>query len=145
MGEYSELNAARLQPGNGIDLLAVFAALVDLEMQMWSGGLALGADQCNQLAGSHPLARGHQDLLHVAVDGGIAIRMLDIDGLPESGRRAGAQDYSVTGGIDGCAVRGGQIHAPMEGAPALAEAGRDRSGARPDPPSRNRGSSRPAG
>src|SRR4051812_31170384 len=103
--------------------LAVHAADVDLEVQVRAGRLALAADLGDLLPGGDDVAGGHVEVLHVAVDLDVAVGVLDVDGVAVTRCRAGPQDHTVGGRVDRGAERGGQVDAPVHGAPALAEAG----------------------
>src|SRR3954452_10908980 len=89
---FSELDAALAQPGQRIDLLAVDATDVHLEVQVRAGGLAAVAELGDLLAGLHRLTLLDEDLLHVAVDGHVAVLVLDVDREAVAAGRAGADD-----------------------------------------------------
>src|SRR3954453_21863295 len=80
----SDVDAARPQPRDGVDLLAVHAALVHLEVQVRPGRLPPLAEQGDGVAGLHVVADAHQDLLHVPVDGDVAVLVEDVDGQAEA-------------------------------------------------------------
>src|SRR6476660_4440823 len=52
----SDVDAALVQPRDGVDLLAVDAALVHLEVQVRAGGLTALTEQRDLLAGLHVVA-----------------------------------------------------------------------------------------
>src|SRR4051794_32659956 len=95
----SDVDAALVQPRDGVDPLAVDAALVDLEVQVRAGGLAALAEQRDLVAGLHVVADVHQDLLHVAVDGDVAVLVEDVDGQAEAAGRAGLEYDAVHRGV----------------------------------------------
>src|SRR3954447_5677269 len=97
----SHLDAVVAQPGQRVDLLAVDAALVHLEVQVRAGGLTPVAQQRDRVARLHGLPFRDQDLLHVPVDGDVAVRVLDVDGQAEAAGGAGADDDAVRGRVLG--------------------------------------------
>src|SRR3954469_3821648 len=119
----SDVDAALVQPWDGVDLLAADAALVDLEVQVRTGRLTPLAEQRDLLAGLHVVADLHEDLLHVAVDGDVAVLVEDVDGQAEAAGRAGLEDDAVHRGVLGGQHRGSEVDAPVHGAPPHAEAG----------------------
>src|SRR4051794_20120047 len=119
----SDLDAALAQPRDGVDLLAVDAASVHLEVQVRAGGLAALTEQRDLLAGLHVVADLHEDLLHVAVDGDVAVLVEDVDGQAEAAGRAGLEHDAVHGRVFRGEHRGGKVDAPVHGPPAHAEAG----------------------
>src|SRR3954467_7588488 len=72
-------DAALRQPGQGVDLRAVLAALVHLEVQVGARGGGAVAEQRDRVAALHIIAGSHQDLVHVAVDGDVAVLVEDVD------------------------------------------------------------------
>src|SRR3954465_31665 len=118
----SDVDAALVQPRDGIDPLAVDAAPVHLEVQVRAGRLAALAEQRDLLAGLHEVADLHEDLLHVAVDGDVAVLVKDVDRQAEAAGRAGLEHDAVHRGVLGRQHRGGKVDTPVHGSPAHAEA-----------------------
>src|SRR3954449_6980998 len=119
----SDVDAALVQPRDGVDLLAADAALVHLEVQVRSGGLAALTEQRDLLAGLHVVADLHEDLLHVAVDGDVAVLVEDVDRQAEAAGRASLEHDAVHGRVLRGEHRGGEVDAPVHGSPPHAEAG----------------------
>src|SRR4051812_47583973 len=95
----SDVDAALVQPRDGVDLLAVDAASVHLEVQVRTGGLATLSEQRDRLTGLHVVADLDLDLLHVAVDGDVAVLEQDVDGQAEAAGRAGLEHDAVHGRV----------------------------------------------
>src|SRR5947209_17207405 len=91
----SDLDATLPQPRQRVDLRPVDPAQVHLEVQVWTGGLAAVAEQGDRVARLHRLTGLDEDLLHVAVDGDVAVRVLDVDGEPEAAGGTGTDDHAV--------------------------------------------------
>src|SRR3954452_14466486 len=91
----SDVDAALVQPRDGVDPLAVDPALVHLEVQVRARGLTPLAEQRDRLTGLHVVAHAHLDLLHVAVDGDVAVLVEDVDGLTEAPGRADLEHDAV--------------------------------------------------
>src|SRR5690349_14301110 len=119
----SDVDAALVQPRDGVDLLAVDTALVHLEVQVRAGGLTALTEQCDLLAGLHVVADLHEDLLHVAVDGDVAVLVEDVDGQAEAAGRTCLEHDAVHGRVLRGEHGGGEVDAPVHGSPAHAEAG----------------------
>src|SRR3954447_20825469 len=118
----SDVDAALVQTRDGIEPLAVDAALVHLEVQVRTGRLAALAEECDLLTGLHVVADLHEDLLHVAVDGDVAVLVKDVDGQAETAGRACLEHDAVHRGVLGREHRGGEVDAPVHGPPPHAEA-----------------------
>ena len=132
-GVRADVDAARPQPRDRVDVGTHEAAVHHAEVQVRPGRLAVGADVGDVLAGPHVLPDGDVVVVHVAVDGVVAVVVLDDHPQPEAVRRAGGHHHPVADRDDRRAHRAGQVDALVHHAPAHAEAGRLRPGARPDP------------
>src|SRR5689334_10799596 len=95
---------------------------VHLEMQVRPRGVPGGALVADLLAGRHLLPDGHRDGRHVAVVGEEAVAVVDEYGIAVPLRRSRRHDDADAGGADRRAVRGREIDARVQTAPALAEA-----------------------
>src|SRR4051794_68922 len=91
----SDRDSAVGQPRDRVDPLAVDAALVHLEVQVRAGGLTAHAQKGDLLPGLHVVPDADLDLLHVPVDGDVAVLVEDVDRLAESAGRACLQDDAV--------------------------------------------------
>jgi len=104
------------EPGVGVDGGGVGAAGADLEVQVWSGGSAGGADVGDVLAGPHLVADRDVDAVvpHVRVGGGDFLAgdgVFDDDEVPVAGGWAGDGNHAVCDSEDWGAVRGGVVRA----------------------------------
>src|SRR5690606_4082290 len=99
----------------------------DLEMQVWPGGVAVGADGGDLLARVHALTRMHRVLPHVAVHRDRAVVVPDPNPEAEAAGRTGLDDGAVGDRPDRRSGRIGDVDAAVHGAPPRAEAGGQRA------------------
>src|SRR5918993_3444931 len=124
----SDLDAAVPEPRQRVDFLAVETADMHLEVQVRAGGLAAVAEQGDGVAGADDLADLDQDRVHVAVDGDVAVLVLDVDREAVAARRPCLEHDAVHGRVLGGLHRGREVDAGVQGAPTGAElAGEARS------------------
>src|SRR6266536_5027244 len=130
-GGSGDRDAAVGHPGHRVDRPAVLPADPHLEVQVRAGAVAERPDQADELARLDPLADPDQHLLLVAVEGHVAVRVLDDDRVAVAPLGAGVDDDPVAGRVERGAPRSGHVLAVVERAPAPAEAGRDDVAAAP--------------
>jgi hypothetical protein len=121
-GRNSDRDALVPQPRERVDLLAVEATHVHLEVQVRAGRLTTVAQQRDGVAGTDDLPRPDQDRVHVAVDGHVAVLVLDVDGQSVAAGGTGLEDHTVHRGVLRRLHRGSEVDARMQRAPAAAEA-----------------------
>jgi hypothetical protein len=86
---------------------------VDLEVQVWAGGVTAVADGGNLLAGDDVVTDIYQPGIDVPVPGDCAVVVVDVDDLAEAAGVAGSGggDAAICGCVDGGADGGGEAAA----------------------------------
>src|SRR3954452_16922230 len=117
----SDVDAVLAEPGGGVDGVRG----VELEVQVWAGGVTAVADGGDLLAGDDVVTDIDQPGVDVPVPGDSAVVVVDVDDLAEAAGvvGSGGGDAAIGGCVDGGADGGGEVQAVVDtGREALGEA-----------------------
>src|SRR3954454_10994908 len=100
-GDPSDGAAVLGEPVLGVHRAPLHSAAVDLVVQVGTGRLALAADLGDLVTGVDDVTGMHGEVPHVPVDVDVAVGVLDVHRVAESGRGAGPDDDAVRCRVDG--------------------------------------------
>ena len=125
-----QVDAVRGVEGDRVDGPVTWA---DFEVQVRAGAAAFVAAVSDELAGLHGLADGDGPAADVAVDGGDAAGVGELDPLAVAAGRPGGGDGAVACRVHRGADGGADVGAGVQPSPARAVVAGDRAGDRPNP------------